>query len=282
MPPDRSPAPRALRTLVTLAIVAFGTISNGQEEAIVLHPPERPAFLIDERQFNLFAFGNTRSADTLRQDLNAQAKARVNEIEHDCHLSPEQVEALRFAARGDIERFFNLIDQKRDDLIGKSVEQEKLNEIVQELQVLRQTYQTGLFAGDALLEKVAATMLDSEQSARREEAIRERNAFRYQANVDLFLTKMRTMLGLTTAQYEQLSEVMRKRPLLPSRSSPSSSPYDQYLVFYHLSTLPEDDLRPIFDDTQWQVLQPFIAQYARLGPTLKAQGLIDQDEGELK
>lgn len=297
MSSDRPPIPRALLATVALASLASGTQIRAQERMIrveaapraemriveqdrfiQLHAGQRPGLHIDERQFNSLVFRNNQSAEEIRRGIDAQVEARINEIDRDCILTPEQAEQLRLAARGDVERFFAVIDQQRDALQGNSVDNEKLQEVLQTLQPIQQRYRAGIFDDKALLSKVTETILDDDQVARREEAIRERCAFNYQTNVDLFISSARTMLGLTEAQANRFAEVVHEETRPPRRRAMNHPAHESIHVLYNIASLPEDSLRPIFDEDQWRVLRSHIKEYERYFQQLQVWGLIDDDK----
>jgi hypothetical protein len=49
-------------------------------------------------------------------------------------------------------------------------------------------------------------------------------------------------------------------------------------MIYQLSRLGEDKLKPLFDDSQWIVINRALTRAKRLEPLLKQKGLLDEDD----
>lgn len=263
--------------VAALASVAGAAVA--QELMLRVEPAVPPAFVVDERQFDSIIFNNAGTAASAREELEAQVEARIGDVERYCDLSDEQEDRIRLAARGDMERFFARVDQKRDEMQGRSFEPDKINEAFQELRPLQQEYTAGLLGEGSLLSKATARILDPEQAARYGEVVRERRAFQYQVNIDMFVARMGTLLGLTAAQRDRFAEAIREGTPVP-RLLPENNPYISFLIASRVAELSEDAIRPIFDDAQWDVLRPFLDQAAQMMPALRAQGLIEEEAPE--
>lgn len=233
------------------------------------------AFILNEQQFNSWAFGNANSSNNARESLDTQLTVYLNDIERSCQLPPYQREKLELAGRGDIERFFALVDQKRDQLQGKAFDQNKISDVYQELQPIQQRFNQGLFEGDSLLAKTAATILDTDQATRYEEVLRERRAFHYRAKVELFITKLGDSLGLTNEQRDTFIKVVLERTQSPRRIGHQ---YDQYIVMYKIASIPEEALRPVLGDARYRVLTQHLQQARGIKEFLVTNGYLDEDD----
>jgi hypothetical protein len=84
---------------------------------------------------------------------------------------------------------------------------------------------------------------------------------------------MDTTLRLTVFQHRQLEELLLKETRPPRRFGE----YDYYGVLFQLSRLPEDRLKKILDDLQWDQLKPHLAEAVRLEQTLKDGGFLPEE-----
>ena len=58
-----------------------------------------------------------------------------------------------------------------------------------------------------------------------------------------------------------------------------SSSYDFYIVLYQLARLPEERLKPIFHDAQWNVMTSMLVRAKGFQQMLSKQGLLPEDSG---
>jgi hypothetical protein len=73
--------------------------------------------------------------------------------------------------------------------------------------------------------------------------------------------------------------------LLANKIKPArkSSQYEYYLIMFQLARLPESDVKPLFDNTQWKVMTRLLAQVKGVEPWLRQSGqLPDGDEEDDK
>ena len=74
-------------------------------------------------------------------------------------------------------------------------------------------------------------------------------------------------------RHDQSTAIVR---LLVEKTEPplAQGQYEQYLVLYQLAKLPTSELKPLFDDHQWALLQQQLVQGRAWEQTLMQQGLI--------
>jgi hypothetical protein len=274
----------ALRTVSIAVLIAagHGPAARGQDfedDAPEPVPPEaRNEFVLNAQQFDQWVFGNSnvQGAPGARKKMDTMLSLQIEEMDRTCGLSDSQKEKLRLAGRGDVERFFDRVEEKRRELQDKSYEQNKIGELYQQLQPFQATLNGGLFDDGSLFEKIVAKALDPEQAARYESFNRERRTFRYRAKVEMMVLKLSRSLGLRAEQQERFVQAIIEETRPPRRFGQN----DYYLVLYQASTVPEERLRPIFDEAQWGLIQRLLRQGKGYEQFLKTGGYVaDAEEG---
>ncbi|HEV8063017.1 MAG TPA: hypothetical protein VGP68_24265, partial [Gemmataceae bacterium] len=136
----------------------------------------------------------------------------------------------------------------------------------------------GLFQDDSLLYKSLPNTLTGEQIARYRAIDQERQQYRHLANIKLVVTYLETGMPLLDAQRQKLIALL-KRESKPVRKP---GPYDSYFYIWQLGHLPEEKIKPLFDDAQWRALNQILVQYQAMEPMLKQAGYFQAgDENEV-
>src|SRR5262249_23078167 len=131
-------------------------------------------------------------------------------------------------------------------------DQNRINEVFQQIQPLQAKMQAGLFNEDSLFEKTLNSVLTQEQNAPRMQLEAERRKFRYQAQIGIALAVLENALPLVDEQRQAITKLLEENTEPPKRFSQ----YDYYYVLLQMAKMPEEKLKGIFDDTQWRMLQP--------------------------
>lgn len=274
----------AIRAVSIAVLIAAGLGLTAQaqdfeDDAPEPVPPEAGnEFVLNAQQFDQWVFGNSnvQGAPGARKKMDTLLSLQIEEMDRTCGLSDSQKEKLRLAGRGDVERFFDRVEEKRRELQDKSYDQNKIGEIYQQLQPFQATLNGGLFDDGSLFAKIVAKALDPEQAARYESFNRDRRTFRYRAKVELMVLKLSRSLGLRAEQQERFVQAIIEETRPPRRFGQN----DYYLVLYQASTVPEERLRPIFDEAQWGLVQPLLRQGKGYEQFLKTGGYVaDAEEG---
>jgi hypothetical protein len=82
------------------------------------------------------------------------------------------------------------------------------------------------------------------------------------------------MVGLSERQREQLSELMRERLKPPLKRST----FDQQVLLVQLADLPEEFLKPIFDDSQWTLFSHRLASARGMKSLLIGRGIMPEPD----
>jgi len=224
---------------------------------------------ISEQQIEQIVFQKDRNGAGARNRLDLELAALIAEVDHVCTLTEAQKDKLQLMGRGDIKHFFDryepfkqkiqLIDQGAHNFLEKWVE------IQPELNALRTSARAGLFNDDSLFGKLLSSTLTADQ-----------RALRHRAKIESAVNMLeRHGIRLREEQRQELIALLKKQTK-PFRGS--STPYEYYIMMYQLGRLPEEKLKPLFDDSQWIQVSRALVQAQRLAPSLKQQGLLLDDE----
>src|SRR5262249_40456127 len=143
-------------------------------------------------------------------------------------------------------------------------------EILQEMQPLQMAFQTGLFGDASIFAKTLKTTLNSQQREGYETASRERRQFRYQATIELLVTKLDEALVMRAAQRRELERLLLEETRPPAQFGP----YDQQIVLLQAGQIAEEKLKPLFNEQQWQVLSRQFQKAREIEPFLRNNGLV--------
>jgi hypothetical protein len=281
------PARRAGQGLLVLAgLAAFLGCVGGQarppdEDKEKAAPPAKVAVKavprFSDENFDQWVFQQDRNAAGARKRMAAQLALQAEDLDRTCGLTDEQKAKLELAGKGDIKRFFDLYEAIKQKFQLLKNDEQKLDEIFQNIRPLQMTMLSGLFHEDSLLHKSLRSTLTEEQLARYDAVVQERRAFRHRANVELAVTTIEQALPLRDAQRRELITLITSHIKPPRRAGP----YEFYLIMCRVGRIPEEKLKPLFDDAQWKGVERIIAQYKDIERSLKQAGqVVDEDEPE--
>src|SRR5262249_29703683 len=157
---------------------------------------------------------------------------------------------LQLSGRGDIKRFFDRYEAVKQRFNLLKHDQQKMNEIFQETRPLSMTLQAGLFHNGSLLYRSLHNTLTDEQLARYDAVTGERRTFRHRATVELAVMTLEQSIPLTDAQRRKLIAIMANE----TKPARKSGQYDLQLIMLQVGRLPEEKLKPLFDNTQWKAV----------------------------
>ncbi len=92
--------------------------------------------------------------------------------------------------------------------------------------------------------------------------------FRYRAVIAGVVARLDDEMSLRAAQRRQLEQLLLDETRPPARFSQ----YDSMVVLAQAAQLPEEKLKPLFDDLQWKMLKKQFDQARGIEPFLKANG----------
>ncbi len=288
-PPRRTPHVAIVAISLAAALLAAasgharGQAEADDEDADDAPPPQQAARLRMQRQrfanvdqnIEQWVFnGKAGAMGRGREWFDERLALALDEVDRVCHLSEAQKAKLRLAGRGDVKRFYTLMEAIRRKLRQVKDDQNKVNQAFQEIQPLQATVNAGPFGHTSIFAKAVGAILTSEQAAQYAEAVRLRGLARYRARIELAVGAFDSALGLTAVQRQRFTEVLAAETKPPRRPGQ----YDFYYIMYRASQIPEDKLKPIFDDAQWRAVGQQIKNYQGWGAWLQSNGSLDADE----
>jgi hypothetical protein len=212
-----------------------------------------------------------------RNQLELRLAGRIRELDADCYLTAAQVKKLELAGRGDIKRFMDRVDNVRRTLEDLRSSVEDLRAASLEMIDLDANANKRHFGDDSLLCKTLAGMLDPEQVAAREKAVFGRNVIRHRTAVASATRALQANLDMNDEQCKRFAELLLRETRTPRRFGTAP---DVALVLFQASRIPEERIRPIFDDAQWRILSRWMAVYIRGASgeiTLMTNGFVFDD-----
>jgi hypothetical protein len=210
-----------------------------------------------------------------RQRLDQLLALRIDYLDRACKLTDAQKMKLKLAGRGDIKRFVDLYEKvKRKFQLVKN-DQQKLQGIWQDLTPLQMMWQFGLFDEDSFLGKSLRNTLTTEQFSRYDTIARERRAFRHRAQIEAAVVVLEQNMPFRDVQRREFVTLLSNLTKPPHKSGL----YSYQVLMYQLSQLPEEKLKPLFDDAQWKIISQQFNNFKGMRQWLKQSGqLPDEDD----
>lgn len=266
--------------LATTAAFSVGSLTFAQDEddepaEAQLNQRMLANFEIQENQFDSWIFQNIPTAVAARKRLDEMLTLKIDDVDRACQLSESQKKKLQLAARGDIVQFFEKVEVVRKKFLLVRKDQQKFNEIWQDISPLQVQFQAGLFGDDSFYHKTLRNMLKGEQLSKFSQVDGERRKFQYRAKVELVVAMLENALPLRDEQRQKLITLIVDETKPPR----SFGQQDYYIVMWNISKIPEKTLKPMFNDVEWKVLNQQFAQVRGLEQWLKQSGALAK-EGE--
>jgi len=229
-----------------------------------------------DQQFEQWVFQQYGNAATARTKLKEALELYTEDIDRTCGLSEFQKRKLRLAGRGDIERFFRTFEKVKQKFQLIRNDQQKVNQIFQDVTPLQAQMTTGLFTRDSLLQKCLVNTINREQFLKYVKVDQERRSFHHEAKIGIVITMLNQSVPITSEQRRQLVGLLRRETRPPRKSSQ----YDYYAMMHQISKIDEAKLTLILDDIQWQVFKKQLAQMRGMEQWLKQNGILFDAEDE--
>lgn len=176
---SRCPAIRQWRefSMAVLALAGMllsGTVALAQDDdddppaEALLARGQVQNFEMPENQFDQWVFQNFPTAAAARKKLDQMLELQMDDVDRACQLSEVQKKKLQLAGRGDMMQFFEQVEVVRKKFLLVRKDQQKFNEIWQDISPLQMKFQAGLFSDDSFYHKTLRNMLkgSSSQSTR--------------------------------------------------------------------------------------------------------------------
>jgi hypothetical protein len=271
-----APARAQRRVLVDLAVqdAAVQDAAEMEDEDFVEAAPAQAARpVMNDQQFDQWLFNSVGGAQQAAKRFETMLSVQADTVADVCGMAPEQKEKLLLAGRGDIARFFERVEASRKKFQLVKNDQNRINEVFQDIQPLQMAINAGLFNDGSFFHKVVQKSLNEEQRKKLEQTERARREFQYKAKIELVVSALDDSIALRAQQRDELIKMLQATP--PPKQF---GQYDFYVVLFRLSRLPEATLGRLFDGPQRRALDRQLDQVRGLEPFLKQQGLLPDDE----
>jgi hypothetical protein len=256
-------------TVLACSLIAGSSVNaQSDDDDTPAAPAQVMHFEIQENQFEQWVFQNWQSTQMARTQLEKLLGLQIDDVDRAGKLTETQRKKVQLAGGGDIKRFFEQVEVVRNKFLLVRKDQQRFNEIWQDIQPLQMTINTGLFEDGSLFHKTLRKTLTAEQSARYDQNQRDRRAFRYQAKVALAVAMLENAMPLRDEQRQQFIRLLMEETKPPRKSGQ----HDYYVIMWQASRLPEDKLKPLFDAAQWKVLSQQFTQMRGMEQFLKQNG----------
>lgn len=265
-----------LRPLLPVLFLLIAAPAEGQFRAV----PARNVFILDDSTFDSWLFssmsGNMGNyqGQGIKAALADLASSRLAKLEMSCELSDDQRRRLKLASLDDAAEFEAEVEAVRRELVGKSFPQNDISVPYQQIQELAMRLQEDFYGDGSLFQKVSQHILTPEQRNAIEKAEAERRRRRHEAAAGTLIVGLQRYTPMTAQQRDAFHK------LIVEQTEPAlrSSQYDRYVLLYQVSTLPENDLKAIFDEAQLRSLTPAFRNGKAYKSMLEQQGLIATDD----
>ena len=233
-------------------------------------------FEMPENQFDSWVFQNLQTVAAARKKLDQMLTLQMDDVDRACQLTEAQRKKLQLAGRGDMVQFFEQVEVVRKKFLLVRKDQQKFNQIWQDISPLQVRFQIGLFGEDSFYQKTLRNMLKGEQFSKFAQVDGDRKRFQYRAKVELVVAMLENALPLRDEQRQKLITLIVDETKPPR----SFGQQDYYIVMWNISKIPEKTLKPLFDDTEWKILNRQFVQVRGLEQWLKQSGALAKDEVE--
>jgi hypothetical protein len=189
-----------------------------------------------------------------------------------CDLSEDQTEKLKLAGKGDAKRFFAEVEVAREKFRAVQNDPNAFNGIWQDIQPLQQKLSHGLFGDSSFFAKTLTKTLTPEQADRHQANLDERRQFRYRVLVEVGITSLENSVPLRHNQHQALVKLLLEK----TRPPQAFGRYDNYVIMHQLSTLPEQEVKAVLNERQWELLERQLAQFRGMFPVLRQNGILTE------
>jgi hypothetical protein len=270
--------PSALLAIALAAPAARGQgfdDEDDEDEAAGAMNPHMAVYT--DENFDQWVFGNGRNYTSFRASVDSLLAMQIEELDRACGLTDAQRAKLMLAGRGDLKRILDAYDDKKKKFRATGGDQNRINEIFQDIQPLQQAIAAGPFGESSIFAKSIGKTLDPAQAERFEKVAKEKRTYRYRARVELAVNLLDGYVGMTADQRRRLVQVIVDE----TRSPRKFGRQDYQVVMLLASKVPEARLRPIFDDAQWKKVRRQMDGVRGLETYLRTNGFLP-DETEAK
>jgi hypothetical protein len=239
-----------------MLILAAGTPLSAQ---VLIQNGNERMIQIDDRSLLQMVFRNNLRSTTIedaRQQSTSALQLQAEAAAEQLALTPEQKAKLVLAGQGDIHRFLADFELFREKIGPRQMSMERWQELNQEIQPLRKRSQDGLHGPGSLFARTLSGILNEQQQAIYKQLQEDRRRRQYLALVQTTVALIDSQMPLTAAQRNRLVELTMTKTEPPPAYGEYYTQF--YLVIDKMASIPDADLRPLFDDKEWKIMQTIL------------------------
>jgi hypothetical protein len=266
-------------SLLCAALIALPPIARAQQEQDRVPgnelarepgaplPLEADAAPMTQQQFNEWAeqsvFSSDGNAIAWRLRLSERLELKLDYLGRTCGITEAQTKKLRLAGNADIKRLLDRLDADKRSFAFVKDDSAEIAKLQSDVQELRDTSASSFLEEGSLFAKTLQKSLSREQLAKYSMAARQSKQFRHQAMVDQTVQLFDVAVGISDAERERFAQLLLRRTR-PARSS--RGPLSELLsVGFQAAKLPEAEVKPIFDNSQWHLLRTLFQEFIEGG-----------------
>jgi hypothetical protein len=264
---------------ILLAVLSLCPGTQGQQKQEKMRAVLRKAAParrngMTDAHFEQWVFQQDGNATGARRRLESSLTLELESIDRACQLNEAQKKKLQLAGHGDIKRFFDRVETVRQRFQLVKDDEQRVNEIWQDIQPLQLSLQAGLFGNDSLLYKSLHNTVTGEQLARYDAATAESREYHRRAAVELVIASLEQATPLRDAQRRQLTTLLMTEVKLPRKSGI----YDYHVILLQVSRISDEKLKPLFDEMQWKAVNQQRSQFNGMEQFLKQAGVWPEED----
>jgi hypothetical protein len=257
---------RAILATTMVVALAIGSVSWAQED----EPERPPAWVARDAQIEQWA-SQVRLETQAR--LESRLTVEIERIGQSCRISEEQKKKLELAGLGDLKRSLDRIDTAGKSLRAARGDKKKRQALVQEIETVRRQIIADLPGQGSIFAKTLTRVLSDGQMATYREGLRASRTFRHRARVDLAVEIFDITAGCSDEQRQRLTQLLLRETRLPVKRDE-----EVMVIMAQAVRLPEAQLRPIFDDSQWRALTPMLQEMVAQSQDELDRAVFDPDD----
>jgi hypothetical protein len=264
--------------LLSIGCLAVGAGSAAGQRQEVIQLPEARLRLelfkreILDQQFDLRLFGQDRTVDGAHARLESVLASQIEELDRVLQLSPAQKKKLELAGRGDIKRCFDRFESLKDKL--QAPDRRNTQECLEEFSAFASSLNGGLFLERSLLHKSLPTTLTSAQFERYDMIVRENQHGRQSAAIKSLIAELAADSPFSDAKQEQFTTILTNE----IKTARIVGPLDAFYFELQLCRIPEEKLKPLVDDLQWEHLNDIRLHGVGFAQILRKAGYFPDDD----
>ena len=253
-----------LLVAMMLAILGMARTAQAQDEA---EPEkEQPAeaelqFQMTDEQFEQWIFGKDLERGTKASPISPRLGDQSGRSDVPAHAGSEEEAGGRRTRRH--EAALRSLSRSEGAAPSRRGDFNQIGPILQELQAFQQAPHAYLFGDESMLAKTLKKTLTPEQIAAHEKDV-------YRSRVEWMVSLLDKALGLKAEQHRRfVTLIVEETPPLKRYGS-----FDYDAVMFQASRLPQDKIKPIFDDAQLTKLLVRFGQARRMETILFGEGYL--------